>query len=293
MAIKLATGPVTWGVDFADTPTNPPWQHVLDDITASGLPAMELGPVGYLPEEPGIVRTLLTDRKLESAGSFIFDDIHDPAARERLLDIAERVSRLIAASGGTILSLIDKPDDVRVATAGRPDAAPRFDADRWGEMVDQLNALAAVARTHGVQPVVHPHVGGYIEFEDEIERLVADTDLDLTLDTGHLAYARMDPAVVMRRYADRLAHVHFKDIRPDVLARVDTEHLTFWDAIRAGIFCPVGDGLVDIGEVLDVLDEIGYDGFATIEQDRVPGSGTPLDDLMRSVAVIEDARAPR
>jgi inosose dehydratase len=291
MAIKLATGPVTWGVDFADTPTNPPWQQVLDDITASGLPAMELGPVGYLPEDVDIVRRLLTERNLESAGSFIFDDIHDPDARERLLDIAERVSRLIAGSGGTILSLIDKPDETRVATAGRPDVAPRMGVERWAQMVDQLNALAAVARKHGVRPVVHPHVGGYIEFEDEIERLVADTDLDLTLDTGHLAYARMDPSVVIKRYAHRLAHVHFKDIRPDVLARVDSEQLTFWEAIRAGIFCPVGDGLVDIGEVLDVLDEIGYDGFATIEQDRVPGSGAPLDDLLKSVAVIENARA--
>jgi inosose dehydratase len=238
-----------------------------------------------------VVRTLLTERSLESAGSFIFDDIHDPSARERLLDIAERVSRLIAASGGTVLSLIDKPDEVRVATAGRPDAAPRFDADRWGQMVDQLNALADVARRHGVYPVVHPHVGGYLEFEDEIERLVADTDLDLTLDTGHLAYARMDPVAMIDRYADRLGHVHFKDIRPDVLARVDEEHLTFWEAIRAGIFCPIGDGLVDIGAVLAVLDKIGYDGFATIEQDRVPGSGAPLDDLLKSVAVIEHARA--
>jgi inosose dehydratase len=291
MAIKLATGPVTWGVDFADTPTNPPWQHVLDDITASGLPAMELGPVGYLPEDPETVRTLLADRNLQSAGSFIFDDMHDPSARERLLDIAERVSRLIAASGGTILSLIDKPDDVRVATAGRPGAAPRLESDRWGAMAEQLDALAAVARRHGVQPVVHPHVGGYIEFEDEIERLVADTDLDLTLDTGHLAYARMDPAAMIERYADRLRHVHFKDIRPEVLTRVDDEHLDFWQAIASGIFCPIGDGLVDIGAVLGVLDAIGYDGFATIEQDRVPGSGAPLDDLLKSVAVIEHARA--
>ena len=291
MAIKLATGPVTWGVDFADTPTNPPWQQVFDDITASGLPATELGPVGYLPEDPDTVRSLLADRNLESAGSFIFDDIHDPSARERLLGIAERVSRLIAASGGTILSLIDKPDDVRVATAGRPDAAPRFESDRWRAKVDQLNALADQARRHGVHPTVHPHVGGYIEFEDEIERLVADTDLDLTLDTGHLAYARIDPAAMIARHGDRLAHVHFKDIRPDVLARVDTEQLTFWQAIAAGIFCPIGDGLVDIGVVLDVLDRIGYEGFATIEQDRVPGSGAPLDDLLKSVAVIEHARA--
>jgi inosose dehydratase len=293
MTIKLATGPVSWGVDFADTPTNPPWQQVIDEIAASGLPAMELGPVGYLPEEPGVVSRLLSDRHLLSAGSFIFDDFHDPAARDRLLAIAERVSRLIAASGGTILSLIDKPDATRVATAGRPGAAPRLDDAAWAAMIDQFNALAEVAGGHGVHPVVHPHVGGYVEFEDEVARLVDDTDLDLCLDTGHLAYARMDPAMMIERYAGRLGHVHFKDIRSDVLARVDSEHLTFWEAIEEGIFCPIGDGLVDIGAVLDVLDKIGYDGFATIEQDRVPGSGTPLDDVVKSVAVIEKARADR
>lgn len=291
MTIKLATGPVTWGVDFADTPTNPPWQRVIDEIAASGLRAMELGPVGYLPEDPELVRQLLADRDLLSAGSFIFDDLHDPDARSRLLDVAARVSLLITASGGTILSLIDKPDAVRVATAGRPDAAPRMDEGRWAAMLDMIGALAAVARGHGVHPVVHPHVGGYIEFEDEIERLVADTDIDLCLDTGHLAYARMDPAVMIERHAGRLAHVHFKDIRADVLARVDAERLTFWQAIEAGIFCPVGDGMVDIAEVLAALDRIGYDGFATIEQDRVPGSGEPLDDVRKSVAVIENARS--
>jgi inosose dehydratase len=293
MTIKLATGPVTWGVDFADTPTNPPWELVIDDIAASGLPAMELGPVGYLPEEPGVVQQLLAERNLQSAGSFIFDDFHDAQARERLLAIGERVSRLIAASGGTILSLIDKPDAVRVATAGRPDAAPRLDDEAWGAMLDQFNALAELARGHGVHPAVHPHVGGYVEFEDEIERLVAETDLDLCLDTGHLAYARMDPSVIIERHAGRLAHVHFKDIRPDVLEQVDDRHLTFWEAIEAGIFCPIGDGLVDIGDVLETLERVGYNGFATIEQDRVPGSGAPLDDVRKSIAVIEKARPSR
>lgn len=291
MSIQLATGPVTWGVDFADTATNPPWQQVIDDIAASGLPAMELGPVGYFPEDPDTIRRLLAERGLLSAGSLIFDDLHDPAARDRLLGIAERVCRLITASGGTILSLIDKPDAVRVATAGRPDAAPRLNDECWTALLDQVNAIAEFARGLGVHPVVHPHVGGYIEFEDEIERLVADTDLDLCLDTGHLAYARMDPVTMLARYANRLAHVHFKDIRPDVLTRVDRDHLTFWQAIEAGIFCPIGDGLVDIAQVLTTLDQIGYCGFATIEQDRVPGSGVPLDELLKSVAVIETAQA--
>lgn len=293
MTIKLATGPVTWGVDFADTPTNPPWLQVLNEIAESGLPAMELGPVGYLPEDPDTVRELLAERNLLSAGSFVFDDLHDPEARERLIDITNRACRLIAASGGTILSLIDKPDDVRAATAGRPNAAPRLDDVRWQAMLDQIRALADVARQHGVRPVVHPHAGGYIEFEDEIERLVGDTDLDLCLDTGHLAYARVDPVAALQRYADRLGHVHFKDLRSDVLARIDVEHLTFWEAINADIFCPVGEGMVDIAAVLDTLDGIGYNGFATIEQDRVPGRGAPLEDLRKSVSVIENARSLR
>lgn len=293
MTIKLATGPVTWGVDFADTPTNPPWLQVLNEIAESGLPAMELGPVGYLPEDPDTVRELLAERNLLSAGSFVFDDLHDPEARERLIDITNRACRLIAASGGTILSLIDKPDDVRAATAGRPNAAPRLDDVRWQAMLDQIRALADVARQHGLRPVVHPHAGGYIEFEDEIERLVGDTDLDLCLDTGHLAYARVDPVAALQRYADRLGHVHFKDLRSDVLARIDVEHLTFWEAINADIFCPVGEGMVDIAAVLDTLDGIGYNGFATIEQDRVPGRGAPLEDLRKSVSVIENARSLR
>jgi len=291
--IKLAISPVTWGVDFADSPNNPPWQQVIDDIVESGLPAMELGPVGYLPEDPEFIRSLIADNNLLSAGSFIFDEFHDPDARERLIGIAERVCRLIEASGGTLLSLIDKPDAVRVATAGRPGAAPRLDDASWAAMLDQFNAIAAVAREFGVHPVVHPHVGGYVEFEDEIERLVAETELDLCLDTGHLAYARMDPALMIRRHADRLAHVHFKDIRADILDRVDSEALTFWQAIAEGIFCPVGEGVVDIADVLAALDDAGYDGFATIEQDRVPGTGTPLDDVRKSVAVIENAGAVR
>lgn len=291
MPVQLATGPCTWGVDFADHPGNPPWQQVLDDMTASGLPAIELGPVGYFPEDPATIGPLLAARGLRSAGSLIFDEFHDPGARDRLLALADRACRVITASGGTILSLIDQPDDVRVATAGRPGAAPRLDDAHWAAMIEQFTAVADVARAAGVHPVAHPHVGGYVEFEDEIERLAADSDLDLCLDTGHLTYARMDPVAVIERYATRLAHVHFKDIRPEVLTRVDAEGLTFWQAIQAGIFCPMGEGMVDIGAVLGVLDRVGYDGFATIEQDRVPGSGAPLDELMKSVAVIRGAGA--
>lgn len=287
---KIATSPVTWGVDFADSPNNPPWQTVLDEIEESGVGALELGPVGYLPEEPDTLRQILSSRSLTSVGSFIFDDMHDASQAGRVLATAERVCRAIAASGGTVLVVIDRPDDERVRTAGRSDAAPRLDDDRWYSLLEQIGKVADVARGHGLRPVVHPHVGGYIEFEDEVERLVADTDLDLCIDTGHFAYARIDPVAAIKRYSDRIGHIHLKDIRPDVLERVDAEALSFWAAIEAGIFCPLGEGLVDLGAVLAALDAAGYDGYATIEQDRVPGTGEPLDDLRQSLAVLDHVR---
>jgi inosose dehydratase len=285
--IRLATGPVTWGVDFADAPGNPPWEQVLDEIASSGISALELGPIGYLPEEPAALRGALDERGLSAVGSFVFDDFHDPSRASELEAATERAARTIAAAGGSVLLLIDRPGAERAATAGRPRDAPRLAA--WDAMVDALRRCAAIAEDHGLRPAVHPHAGSHIEFEDEIERLLDESELDLCLDTGHAAYAGIAADRALVAYAPRLAHVHLKDVRAEVVEY----GLGFWDALAAGVFCPLGEGSVDLPAVLRALDEIGYAGFATIEQDRVPGSGSPLDDLAASVRVLSAAGAVR
>src|SRR5262245_15758162 len=116
-SIQIAASPVSWGVDFADSPGNPPWEQVLDDIESAAVGALELGPVGYLPEDAARLGAALAGRRLRSVGSFIFDDLHDPGERERVLGVAERVARFVAAAGGGVLVIIDRPDAVRVRTA--------------------------------------------------------------------------------------------------------------------------------------------------------------------------------
>jgi inosose dehydratase len=285
VTFTLATGPVTWGVDFADAPGNPPWELVLDEIAASSLAALELGPVGYLPEDPDELRAALGARGLTAVGSFVFDDFHDPARAPDVVAAARRACRAIAAAGGTVLVVIDRPGAERAATAGRSVDARRLEGRDWAAMVDAIRRAAAVAEDHGLRPAFHPHAGSFVEFEDEIERLLDDTDIELCLDTGHAEYAGIEADRALVAYGPRLAHVHLKDVRGAVRDR----GLDFWSAIGAGVFCPLGEGVVDLRAVLGALEGVGYRGYATIEQDRVPGSGSPSDDLAASVRVLAGA----
>jgi len=283
--LELAGGPVSWGVDFADAPENPPYIDVLDALAAAGLRWLELGPVGYVPLDA----TLLSSRGLGTVGTFVFEDFHSPAATDTVLAATDAALDAISATGGTLLVLIDRPGPERAATAGRSAVARRLDDRAWLRMLALLRRSAERAATRGVRAVVHPHAGGYIEFEDEIERMLEETsagELGLCLDTGHALYAGGDPAELVLRYASRIEHLHLKDVAGPVRAR----GLGFWDAVAAGIFCPVGEGLLDLVGLRTTLATVGYAGFATVEQDRRPGTaGDPAADLARSIARLRAA----
>jgi inosose dehydratase len=287
--IELAGGPVSWGVDFAGDPANPPYGEVLDGIVGAGLRWTELGPAGYLPPR----REVLEARGLRSAAGFVFETLHDPRTRRATVAAARRALDAIAATGGRLLVVIDRPGDPRAATAGRSAAAERLDAARWRQLAATTREIAELAAERAVRAVFHPHAGSYVEFEDEIERLLADVPADVLgfcVDTGHALYAGADPAALVGRHAARVEHLHLKDVAEPQLVAARTERLDFWTAIAQGIFCPVGEGMLDLHGVRDALAAAGYAGLATVEQDRRPRSpGAPADDLRRSVERLRAA----
>jgi inosose dehydratase len=258
VTLHLATGPVSWGVDFADAPGNPPWRELLDGVVAAGYAAIELGPLDYLPRDVG---PELQGRGLRLTGGFVFEPLHEPEALPATLATARRTADRIAELGGEYLTIIDVP-----ARGGSPDAV--------GAAVEEV---AEIARSRQLRPLVHPHGGTCLRF-DGLERLL---DLaDLCLDTGHALYEGWDPVELYRRWADRVGCVHLKDLDP---ARVNG---SFWDAVRAGAFRPLGDGALDLRALLGTLAAGGFDGWCVVEQDRVPG-GDPVADLVTSRMRLE------
>jgi inosose dehydratase len=139
--------------------------------------------------------------------------------------------------------------------------------------------------------VIHPHSGTYIEFSDEIARYVQDMPYEiagLCLDTGHLYYCDMDPVTYLKKYADVLDYVHFKDVDQKVYEQVMSEHIRFFDGCGKGTMCPVGTGALDYPAIKTALEEIGYSGYITIEQERDPrNQKTSLRDIKASVDYLK------
>lgn len=283
MTIRIGNAPCSWGVEFADDPRNPTWMRVLDECKAAGYDGIELGPIGFMPEDPAELGDALAARGLELIGGVVFRPFHDPAKWDEVKDAAERTCKSLVAHGAKHLVLIDSISPRRSSTAGRPAEAEQMNKAEWNGFISRFRDISRVgAEEYGLTVSLHPHAAGFMDFESEVERLLAEIDADLLklcLDTGHSHYAGFDPVPFMQRHRDRLAYVHFKDIDPAVRADVVAKRTDFYKACGQGIFCNLGTGMTDFNAVRKLLLDTGFDGWCTVEQDCDPaGPTSPVDD---------------
>jgi inosose dehydratase len=137
----------------------------------------------------------------------------------------------------------------------------------------------------------HHHMGTGVMTRADIDRLMASTDPELVhllLDTAHLAFAGDDPLAAAQAYAERIKHVHLKDIRPEVASKVREEGLSFQDAIEAGVFTVPGDGAIDFVPILEVLGRAGYEGWLVVEAEQDPAKANPLEYALKARAYLRD-----
>ncbi|OLP62689.1 AP endonuclease [Xaviernesmea oryzae] len=285
MTLMITTAPCCWGVDDVRNPHLPSWLRVYDEAAAAGYAGLELGPYGYVPLDETLVGQELAARDLFIVAGTIFDDLVSPTNRQNLLRQTREICSVITKLPQPkpfvgqrfktpYLTVMDWGHDERDYAAGHGDRAPRLSDPEWAGMVENILAIADLARDgFGVRAVIHPHAGGYIEFADEIERIARDIPQEvagLCLDTGHTYYAGMDPVETLRTYADRLDYLHFKDIDKQIFDEVMGERIRFFDACAKGVMCPIGKGVIDYPAIRQTLQAIGYSGYITVEQERDP-----------------------
>ena len=274
MTIRIGNAPCSWGVEFADDPRNPTWEAVLSECAEAGYKGIELGPVGFMPEDPAVLADGLAKHDLELIGGVVFRPFHDPAAWDDVMDGSVRTCKALVAHGAQHLVLIDSISERRAPTAGRVDEAEQMDPAEWAAYRDRIATIAKMgAEEYGLTVGIHAHAAGFMDFEPELERLLDEVDeniLKICFDTGHHSYAGFDPVAFMKRHMGRISYMHFKDIDPAVKADVIAKRTGFYDACGQGIFCNLGQGDVDFPTVRQVLLDAGFAGWCTVEQDCDP-----------------------
>ncbi|MFZ1341644.1 MAG: TIM barrel protein [Paracoccaceae bacterium] len=283
MTIRIGNAPCSWGVEFAGDPRNPGWETVLKDCAEAGYKGIELGPVGYMPEDPARLAEALARHDLTLIGGVVFRPFHDPAAWDDVLDAATRTCKALVAHGARHLVLIDSISPRRAPTAGRATEAEQMDPAEWAAFRDRIATVARIGvEDFGLTVGIHAHAAGFVDFEPELERLLDQVDekiLKICFDTGHHSYAGFDPVAFLRRHIGRVSYMHFKDIDPKVKAHAIANRTGFYDACGQGIFCNLGKGDVDFPAVRQILLEAGFQGWCTVEQDCDPTLDVrPLDD---------------
>ncbi|MGR3514992.1 MAG: TIM barrel protein [Paracoccaceae bacterium] len=282
MTIRIGNAPCSWGVEFADDARNPTWQTVLKENAEAGYKGIELGPVGFMPEDPAVLADGLAEHDLELIGGVVFRAFHDPDAWDDVLDGTVRTCKALVAHGAEHLVLIDSISPRRAPTAGRADEAEQMDAAEWAAYRDRIKEAAKIGADHGLTVGMHAHAAGFMDFEPELERLLDEVDenlLKICFDTGHHSYAGFDPVAFMEKYISRISYMHFKDIDPTVKADVVAKRTDFYTACGKGIFCNLGEGDVDFPRVRQILLDHGFEGWCTVEQDCDPTLDVnPIDD---------------
>jgi inosose dehydratase len=296
--MRVGNAPVSWGVYEADRP-NPPFAQVLDAIARAGYEGTELGPYGYLPTEPAPLGRELAARGLGLGSSFVPIPLEDESARARGVEHALQVARLLASQGVRELIVADDEDPRRARIAGRVagNGHHGWSDAQWRAAAGTLDALAGALHDQlDMRVVVHHHAGTFVETPAEVDRLLAETDprrVGLLLDTGHYVYGGGDPLDALERHGARIRYLHLKDVRGTELQRVRSTGIAMDEAWRRGVFCPLGEGVVDFPRVVDALRGRGYDGWLIVEQDVVPDDEgrlrpDPSESAARSRAYLRE-----
>lgn len=295
-AIKWGVGPIAWANDdIRDwAPVTDP-DVIMAEAAAAGFGGIEMSYV--FPRHPPTLKQSLEKHGLVLCGAYRWSSLAGPGCFDREVEACCIHVDFCRAAGAKYALLAEGTGSLHWDFRGPRTEVKSLDTSSWRRLFAGLRRVAEHAEGRGIHLCLHPHAGTAIERYPEIERLLDGTgpEIGLCLDTGHLAYAGVDPTAVLRRWPERVEYLHLKDIRPEVLDRLRREKPTFLEAVQWNVFCTPGSGgVVDFAPLVAQLLTTGYQGWWVVEAEQdnrkyvpaevsVQGRGH-LDALARRIA---------
>ncbi|MDR1464872.1 MAG: myo-inosose-2 dehydratase [Oscillospiraceae bacterium] len=285
--VKLAIAPIAWtNDDMPDLGGENTFEQCVSEMALAGFAGCEVG--NKYPADREVLKKALDLRGLTICNRWFSSFLLTKPFSEVAAEFEAQLD-FLSFLGAKVIGASEQSFGIQGTGKAVFDEKPALGDGQWARLCDGLNRLGELAARKGMRLTFHHHMGTVVQTEEEIDRLLAGTDpalLWLLFDSGHLSFAGIDPEAVLRRHAARVAHVHLKDIRPAVVAKVRAEGLSFLQAVRLGAFTVPGDGSVDFAPLFRILDEAGYEGWFVVEAEQDPARANPFEYALKARAYI-------
>lgn len=278
--VKLGIAPIGWtNDDVPELGGQIPFEQCIDEMALAGYQGCEVG--NKFPRDVDQLKKALELRKLKICNQwFSYTLTVNPLNQVRKefedhLDFLEAMGADIVGGGECGNSIHSQA----ITVLGKKVI---FTEEEWKNVTRGLDELGKIAKDRGFKLAYHHHMGTGIQTITETDRLLDSTNSDyvfLNYDCGHFTFAGEDPAMALKRYINRVAHIHLKDVRQSVLATVKNEGLSFLDAVKAGVFTVPGDkeGSIDFPLIFGILERSNYEGWLVVEAEQDPANANPLE----------------
>lgn len=289
--VKLGIAPIAWtNDDLPDLGKENTFEQCVSEMALAGYTGSEVG--NKYPKDPKVLKKALELRGLEICNqwfsSFLITKPFEEVEKEFRAQLA-----FLKEMGAKIIGASEQSHSVQ-GMQDTPVFGQKYEMndEEWDTFCQGMNRLGKIAKEeYQIALTFHHHMGTVVQNPDEVERMMANTDpeyVSLLFDTGHFAYCGADPLEMVKKYKNRIKHIHLKDIRPEVVERIKTEKLSFLDGVRLGAFTVPGDGCIDFESIFQVVEESGYTGYMLVEAEQDPAKANPLEYAMKARSYIAE-----
>ncbi|MCY6369440.1 myo-inosose-2 dehydratase [Clostridium ganghwense] len=283
-AVKLGIAPIAWtNDDMPELGSENTFEQCVSEMALAGFTGSEVG--NKYPRDTKVLKKALELRGMEIASAWFSAFLTTKPLQETVNAFIEHRDFLnemgakvivVSEQGLSIQGMMDTPIF---------NEKPIFTDEQWEKLAKGLNKLGELAQEKDMKVVYHHHMGTGVQTTAEIDKLMEMTDSNLVYllyDTGHLVFSGEDAIAVLKKYVNRIKHVHLKDVRTDVIEKVKEENMSFLQAVKAGAFTVPGDGNIDFEPIFNILAENNYEGYLLVEAEQDPAKANPLEYAIKA-----------
>ena len=287
--VKLGIAPIAWtNDDMPDLGAENTFEQCVSEMALAGFTGCEIG--NKYPKDPKVLKKALDIRGIQICNAWFSTFLTTKPYEETEKEFIKHIT-FLKEMGAKVVGVSEQGHSIQGTDLSIFNDKYVMNDDEWEKLCTGLNKLGKVAKDMGITLTFHHHMGTVVQTAAEIDRLMENTDpeyFNLLFDSGHLAYCGEDYMYILKKYINRIKHVHLKDIRPDVIKEVKENGLSFLQGVRKGTFTVPGDGVIDFAPIFDVLSENNYEGYVLVEAEQDPAIANPFEYAVKARKYIAE-----